>query len=322
MKKTILRSYQIDQETMLPFDLLGAVVPTELQIEFPGRQADTGYFWFVKGEPEEQRFVTFCQLRQYGVGFLEWCAQGKRDISDAGYYRLGLSSLASLTSRSHSIANVFGEEPGSCPHVKVPQLKKVVTRGRSTGLGLGTVLEGTRARGFGEFLMLVTRELKNALEALQVTGVSFEPCVTEGDEYSEDYSAFGVRNQVFDSKAEYYQMLINCTTRPIRVEGFMPTGSRARGERSCAVCGVISPYWVGREQVGRSDFENVDIQLLSEQLILDSNSVVRVDRAYIGNRIVVSGRLLREFYRWKPKGFSAVFQKAPKIEVCAIASGA
>ncbi len=315
-----LREYRFDQRSLLPFGLRGGILPQEMVAAFASHYPETGSFWFEAGSGEECRFLDVCRNRSYVVGFNEYIAERLSSVEDAGAYRMALTPAASL-SRIHQASNVFGARAGKCQHADLPQQRRVRVLASATGSSLncmGTVLEGTEELGFARFLLLVGKELKGRLVEADATGISFEPCLVAGRKYSGSEEEFGVPVERVQEEAEYFQLLFHGVVDAPWVAGFTPTAA-ATEERLCGVCGAAVEGWVGQVAYSLPSLSAADIQLVPDRIRLPDGALLAADQGYVGNRLLVSGRILKEFVRIKPRGFSRRYRAAePRIEVCGV----
>jgi hypothetical protein len=317
---TTLREYRFDQRSLSPFRLRGAMLPREMEIDFSSQHPETGSLWFDAGSEAEVRFLDVCRARSYVVGSNEFVCYSVSGVEGAGVYRIALNQAASF-SRIHEASNVFGVRAGRCPHEDLAQIERVRVRAAASPSALnclGTVLEGTEQIGFARSLLIVGRVLKDRLSQSGATGISFEPCLVAGRKYTESEKVFGSPAVRVHDEAQYFQVVFAEVAAPPLVTGFTPTAA-ASEERFCPVCKVAIEGWVGQATYSCRGLANVDWQLIPEQIRLPDETPLAAEQGYVGNRILVSGRMLNELLRIKPRGFSRLYRSAePRIEVCGV----
>ena len=258
-----------------------------------------GVVFFDQGAQEEREFQE--HLRKYKLDVERKtiaCVSG-RDL-----YRYPFHYLSVQLDRQYSMDQIMdfesacgGDESVLCREGVKQRKKIVLDPSKSKLLDIMQMPMWLKPR-----LNVISRRLKELLESINPTGCDFVPCLTRGNEYSEEERDLKRPDVPNPESIDRFQLVVTAKTRgPCQAGRILGFSQRCRSCKTVYACRFERTPCFFREDLGETDFQRYDEYMTDEG----------EQFAIPGEIIIVSARVLRLLRENKVAGLSRYLDEPP-----------
>lgn len=144
-------------------------------------------------------------------------------------------------------------------------------------------------------IILISRAMKDNLNQMAATGFELIPCLSRGDEYSEEEISLNGKCPELSERASYFQLRV--TTKVLSPPC---VGELERISMQCSACGAVHLYKSSESPYFQpEDLSNADFQTSDGIRSLDGRSF-----ALTVEQVIISSRVLQMFLEDKVRGLA------------------